>query len=240
MTDYLPPLDQRPGAGEGTLLRRISYLEQRLNQLVTGAVQCLSTSHPANPAVGTQILETDTGAVGTWNGTAWQFAPTPIGTVTVTGSSVANITIAVPAGFSALSCIWNARSAQAAVVVNMGLRFNGDTSNSYLWQEFQVENATSSAANSGGVSSYIQIGVAPAASATASYFGTGSFTVTNPSSSVFKSAVGVSYATDSTTDQFVGPYGGQWANTGAITSVTLVATAGNLVVGSMLSITGYK
>lgn len=150
----------------------------------------------------------------------------------------ASIAITVPAGYSSLMGVWGARSSQASAVVNMVIRLNADTGNNYLWQEVQVENTTVTGANSSGVTSFIQIGIAPGASATANYYGAGDFTIPAPGGALFKTVIGKSFGIDSTSDSFVGTYGGQWLNTAVITSVTLIATAGNLVAGSQFSLYG--
>lgn len=165
--------------------------------------------------------------------------PQLLGSTELTGSA-ASITIAVPAGFNALMGYWGARSDTASAVVNMVLRLNGDTGNNYRWQAVQVENATVTGSNSAGATSFIEIGVAPAATATANYFGCGDFSIPAPGGTLFKTAIGKSFGIDTTSDSFVGTYGGMWLSTSAITSVSLIATSGNLVAGSMFTLYGMN
>lgn len=72
MTDYLPPLgQQQTGAMLADIQRQLNNLQQRLNQLVIGAIESSSTSHPPNPAVGMHIYEVDTGNEYVWDGSEW-------------------------------------------------------------------------------------------------------------------------------------------------------------------------
>lgn len=161
---------------------------------------------------------------------------------TVLTSTQPSVTITVPAGtsYSALRGEWGARGDAASAAINIGLRFNSDTGNNYLWQQNQTNNTTSSPSNSGGLTSVIQVGAAPASTATASFFGAGSFTVANPSGAIYKTVSAMSQAQVTTSNSYVGAYGGQWNNTTAITSVTLLAAAGggNLVAGSVFTLYG--
>lgn len=167
--------------------------------------------------------------------------PQKIGSTTL-ALTTASITITVPTTptFSALRGEWGARGDAASAAISIGIRFNADAGNNYLWQQNQTNNATATASNSGGLTSVIQVGAAPANTATANFFGAGSFTVANPGGAIFKAVAGASQAQITTSNSYVGVYGGQWDNTAAITSATLLVAAGggNLVAGSVFTLYG--
>lgn len=158
---------------------------------------------------------------------------------TILTSSAASITIptaAAPAA-SAFQVAWQARSDTAATAINFLMTFNGDTASHYLWQKAETNNTATNGSNSGALVAFIQVGTIPAASASASFFGTGYTVVSNPNSTVgFKSCSGQATACISATNAFTGTYGGLWESTSAVTSITLKALAGNLVAGSMATV----
>ena len=71
-----------------------------------------------------------------------------------------------------------------------------------------------------------------AATATAGYLGSGEFTIPNASGSTYKVATGHSTSANANNNGYSGTYGGLWQNTAAVTSVTLLPLAGQLVAGS--------
>lgn len=150
------------------------------------------------------------------------------------GSAAATMSATVPSWAKTVRVHWSGRS--SAGVTNVMTQFNGDTGSNYLWQEVQAENAGSSASNSGGAATSIQIGVIPGSASTANYFGSGDFVISNSGGSLFKTAVGKSVALNTSSDSFVGIYGGQWNSTSAITSVLLKNGTGNFVTGSTMTV----
>lgn len=161
---------------------------------------------------------------------------------TILSGSQPSITIAIPAGFNHLQGIFTGRKDVGGGGAYVWLRFNGDTGNNYLWQVTQANN-TSATQNltSAGAVGFIRIGLITGASDTANYFGSGGFSVGNISStSAFKVAVGGAQCQNTVSNSFVGTLGGQWNSTSAITSVTLLPDAGNLIAGSSMSIYGWE
>lgn len=71
MTTYSDSLERRLEAKIKDMARRLAAAEQQLANLTFGAIPVTSGTHPANPAVGVEILETDTGNTLIWNGSAW-------------------------------------------------------------------------------------------------------------------------------------------------------------------------
>lgn len=204
------------------------------------AAAVTSTSHPANPARGRLIVESDTGLQSWWNGTAWVYPPQRIGVPQVLAASAGSITFSgVPQVFSALRVVWSARSDSGIPATYMCLRLNGDTTNSYLWQINQANGATSQSGNSGpSLVSMIKMGTMAAATATAGYIGAGEFVIPNPGGNTYKAPSGSSNSAASNTNTYSGAYGGLWVNTAAVTSLTLLPEAGNLVAGSSAALYG--
>lgn len=159
---------------------------------------------------------------------------------TVLSASQPSITLAVPTGFNRLKIRWRARSDQATTAEQLYLRFNGDTSSDYLWEVNQANNTSVAGTTSGGTATSIQIGTIPCASATAGYFGSGEGTADGVSttSTGFTTYQGSGCGFVTSTSMYNGTYSGQWNQSGAVTSVTIYPSSGNLVAGSSLSIYG--
>lgn len=234
MTGYRAPQEQQWAADQNRLFQRVSVLERQLARVVAGAMPATSATHPSNPATGMRIYETDTGLEAYWSGTAWVYPPQLIAKSVLTGSA-SSIPLSVPSGpaFSVLRVAWTARSDNAGFATYMCLRLNGDSGNNYLWQINQVNIAsTAGSGNSGALTSLIQIGTMAGGTATSGYLGSGEFTIPNAAGNTYKAPEGHSTSTNSTTNSYSGTYGGLWLNTSAVTSITLLAGAGNLVAGS--------
>lgn len=166
--------------------------------------------------------------------------PQLLGSSTLTGTT-ASITINVPSsgGYNTLRMTWSARSDTASGATYMCVRLNGDGGNNYLWQINQANNASlAGSGNSGALVGQVQIGTMAAATATAGYFGSGEFTIPGASGSTYKALSGYSTSMNATNNGYAGSYGGLWLNTTAITSVTLLPLAGNMVTGSTASLYG--
>lgn len=155
MTDYLPPLGQQSGADQGALLRRVSYLEQRLAQLVIGAVPCLSTTHPANPATGMEIYETDTGLTAMWSGTAWNYPGVQLLGRVVLGATAATVTLPAsgtfPQVFTNLRVVISASGTGtgAAGYDAASMQINGVTASNYSWSSHYMTQGAASVSTAG-------------------------------------------------------------------------------------------
>lgn len=160
-----------------------------------------------------------------------------IGSVIVSGSAVPDMTIAVPAGYSALFGITSQRGDVAVGGANLQMQFNGDTGINYVYQNLGISNAGSpSGANAN--SNVIYFGLAPAAGGTANYFGSSNFTVPNPGSAGFKSVNGSTLYANALNNSGIGIHGGVWLSTAAITSIKIFVQASNLVAGSSFTLYG--
>jgi hypothetical protein len=231
---YLPAPEDRFGADLADLMQRVRTLQIQVAALTSGALIVTSATHPANPVVGMEIYETDTGLHAHWSGSAWVYPPQRLdGRVLTAGA--ASITLSVPAGASlgVLRVAWTARSDTASAATYMCLRLNGDSGNNYTFQLNQANaNAASTGGNSNGLVGVIEIGTMAGATATAGYLGSGEFTIPNASGGTYKTAEGFSNSANSSTNGYSGTYGGLWQNTAAVTSITLLPLAGSLVAGS--------
>lgn len=161
---------------------------------------------------------------------------------TVLTASEPNITLAVPVGFNRFRLVWRARADAATTAEQLFLRFNGDGGNDYLWEVSQSNNGSVAGTSSGGTTSSIQIGTIPCASATAGYFASGEGVADGVSttSTGFTTYCGSGAAFESSTNSWSGTFGGQWNQSGAVTSVTIYAASGDLVAGSSLSVYGLN
>lgn len=179
----------------------------------------------------TMWLCTSGGAPGTWTLVGGR---AKIGSVALSGASG---TINVPTWATNLSGVFTARTDNATTGGFVNLRFNGDTGNNYTWEMVLANTASVSGQNAGGAVGFIHVGAKTAANDTANYFGTGAFSVTNAqSTSLFKSVTSTDNAPGSVSGGFAGVFGGTWANTAAVTSVTLLPDAGNFVAGSLFTL----
>lgn len=193
---------------------------------------CTSTTHPANPPVGRQILETDTGLTAMWTGTAWLYPPQLLAQQTLGAAGA--ISLPVPAGghFNTLHVVWTGASTTGGTATYMCCRLNSDGSTSYAWDFNQASNSSASSAGSGGTAAQIQIGTLSAAGGTPGYLGSGSFLIPNANGSTYKEPTGFSNSQNAANNGFSGTYGGIWLSTAAIASIQLFALAGSLTAGS--------
>lgn len=240
MTTFPTPIDGRFEDMIVRLQQRVATLESQV-AAANGAFAMqpvTSSTHPANPVVGAEILETDTGLTAYWSGSAWVYPPQLIGEQSVAAAGTAAfMQVPVVGSWSSLTVKWTGRSNNVSAATGCNLTFNNATTN-YLWQQTEGNNSTLTTTPSGGTAANIHIGTMPAANATASYFGHGQFSVGTPSGSNFKVAVGEAAGFTLTTDSRLGIYGGQWNSAAAITLITLTPAAGSWVGGSWMGVYG--
>jgi hypothetical protein len=158
---------------------------------------------------------------------------------TILTSSQPSITIPIPAGFNHLDVVWTGRQDFGSGGAFAFVRINNDAGNNYTFQKLYGSGATATS-NNGGIQNGIHIGVVPGSGDTVNYFGTGRFLVGNISSSVFKPVSGSFAGMVSVSNGYAGEAGGIWASTAAVTSVSLLPGAGNLVAGSSMSVYGWS
>lgn len=226
------------------LRRRIRDLEGS-RTLGAQLAPCTSTTHPANPAIGREIVETDTGLRAWWNGSAWVYPPQRIASQTLAGAASTVTFSNIPQGFSNLRLEICARSTGTTSTGwdAAGIQLNGVTSN-YNWNSFYTTQGASAVSVAGATSATN----AQIAEVWNSFFsgtgGRGVTTVRIPSYSTsgnLKVMRSESAASDGGSagilQTYTGTLGGS-GNTGAVTSLKLLMGIGSFVAGSTFNLFG--
>lgn len=158
---------------------------------------------------------------------------TALGESEVTGSAAATIDVTLTGSAQSLIVVGSLRGDTAANVVNVLLRFNSDSGANYDYRTQEIGGAVST--NASGQTSAI-VGTVPANTGVANAFGALRIEVPDYlNTSRLKAGTSQSSAEPENSVR----YGGfAWSSTSAITSVTLLAAAGNLDVGSNIQIYG--
>ena len=159
---------------------------------------------------------------------------------TVTGSAAASIDSGangIPQATSHLYIVFYGRGDTAATAISVALTFNNDTAAHYDLQALSGGSTSPSASfltNTTGNAVSI-----PAASATANVFGSAQWIVPAYTQTTgHKGTAALFGFADPTGTQSTGARGSHWQSTAAITRIAIAATAGNLVVGSRLTVYG--
>src|SRR5262249_40867090 len=210
-----------------------------------GGATSLSLRNTADTA--DNILVADAGAVTLRNSLSMPasaggtIAPTNYGSVPVkfdqqSPSGVTSFTIpasgSIPGGFQTIRIEWLARSAKAAVIDNLLMRFNTDAGANYNSQLFTVVGATLTGATNTG-NNQMRVGSVPGASVAAGIFGNGWIEIPNyTNTSTRKNFTSAAFFNQNATSTEWD--GGEWTTTNAaITSITLLFAADNIVAGSI-------
>lgn len=153
-------------------------------------------------------------------------------------ASTASVVLNLPAGYNRAKLYWRARSAGAVTAEPLMLQFNGDSGAHYQDEIMQTNNTTVAGTTATGQTK-MQIATIVGASGTSNYFSSGSVDIDGVSDTTnFKTAVGQGTAFVTTSNMYVGVYGGQWIQAAAVTTVTLFANANSLASGSTFSLYG--
>lgn len=131
-----------------------------------------------------------------------------------------------------------ARGDTAAQSTTVGMRFNGDGGTNYTYIQHRANASSSGATTSTGQTSGGALSHMPANTATANIFGSTTIRIAN-----YTASVGFRTWTSSGFDLITNVvqadnYHGYWANTSAITSITLTPGAGNFVAGTTVRVYG--
>jgi len=149
-----------------------------------------------------------------------------ISSVTVGSGGAATIAFtSIPATYTDLQVLVSTRADNASIINNMRWTFNSSSSG-YSYKELYGDGTS---AASGGASSttYAQIGYSTGDTATANTFANTSCYIPNYAGSNNKSFSVDSVAENNATGQYMDLGAGLWANSAAITTVTITPSAGN-------------
>lgn len=242
MTGYQAPAEQQFQADLNRLFQRVAVLQRQAERFINGVTAVTSTTHPANPATGQPIYETDTGLEAYWSGAAWAYPPQLIAKQ-VLAASAASVTFSgIPQSFTNLRLLISARSDGSGVsgYDSAYLQFNGVTAATYNW------NTIWSTQGSGAVSATGSNSVTSMQCAEIwnSHFGTAgrgiaAIDIPNYSSpNGLRSFTSQSAASDAGTAGITQAYSGCSQITGAITSLTVLMGTGNFISPSEFSLYG--
>lgn len=161
-------------------------------------------------------------------------------TLSVTTSSISFSSI--PQTYKDLMLVTHMRETGASVYANIWIRVNG------IGTDYAESGSYTNGSNNGAFfgnrtdywyyNNYI-----PAASATANAFGPSSFYIPNYTSAFFKCISGHSVGTNAATaptNTRQGITSGLWANTSAITSITMIGGNGDFAAGSTATLYGVS
>jgi hypothetical protein len=145
----------------------------------------------------------------------------------------ATVTYTVVTPTNRIWCMWRATTSASATTENFQVQVNGVATSSYIWQDIQGVNSTSSAGSSGAATTSVAMGNVTGATATANYYSSGNFIVDGCNqTSKFITVQGTSAMFISTTSSIAGTYTGQYNAVGPVTSLVLSAAVGNFTTGS--------
>lgn len=138
--------------------------------------------------------------------------------------------------FNNLTVYYVARGDQAAATISALIRLNGDSGANYSWQGWAyVGGANGSRGNVTGQTSVTLNDGVPAATATAGFAGVGQILIPMYSGTAFHKAF---YAAHGGGNDQMMHESGTWHNTGAVTRVQIIPSAGNWIAGSRMIIYG--
>lgn len=146
---------------------------------------------------------------------------------------------AIAAGYSAIMVVLYCRGDTAANSISTVVTFNGDTGAHYDQAFIRNNNGAASAGESAAGTS-LNLGYFPAASATASFFGSAQWLIPNyDNASNFKAgnAQFGFFAITATAEQSW-QTAFQWHSTSALNQIKVATSAGNFVTGSRMTIYG--
>ena len=186
-----------------------------------------------------QVLRVNSGA------TAPEWAAASAGAVsviarTVLGSDTASVDFtSIPATYETLMVTYLARGTGSNTWSRVWLRFNADSGSNYQYGSGGRVGASFTVVDAASGQAQMVVGLLPDASATAAYPAAGTLTVAGYGRTVFNKVVScVDVSPASTANNAAVMTGGLWASTAAVTQVTLLASSGNFVAGSVFTLYG--
>ena len=162
-----------------------------------------------------------------------------IATVTVGAGGASTIDFSsIPGTYTDLCILLSGRSIRSAVNDVLYMTFNGSTSG-YASRIIEG-NGSSATAYGGSGSAFSDILGIPAASSTASTFGSVSIYIPNYTSSNNKAISADSVGENDATTAYADLYAGLWSNSSAITSISLYNIISNFAEYSTATLYGIK
>jgi len=149
-------------------------------------------------------------------------APQPTATLPVSGS--------LPQNYRHARIKWQARCDNASAQT-VGVQFNGDTGANY---EFGLVETSGTIQASGTGQTSVRVGIVPGTGAAAGRVSGGFIDIENYSDTTFFTTLN---AMCQRGDSLVGEYdSGNWLSTAAVTSITIMLSAGNFIAGSVFTL----
>ena len=174
--------------------------------------------------------------------TAYTTAFESIATVTATSGATSLSFNNIPSTYSHLQIRGIYRdTGGAAVVANMIIQFNSDTSANYSWHRIESTNATS-VTSSGATSQTYGLCAAFGGqnATTANTFGAGIINIMDYSLNTKYKTIFNMGGIDNNTTGTVAPSSGLWLNTGIITSITIKPGNVGFALGTTFALYGIK
>jgi hypothetical protein len=157
VTTFPTPIDGRFEDMIVRLQQRVQTLESQVAAAAGAfAMQSVtSATHPANPVVGAQILESDTGLTAYWSGSAWVYPPKLIYSTAVSSGSSVRLPASgsIPQVFDNLRLIATVKSSgtTAGSLDPVTLQFNASSSG-YNWNSIQLTQGSATPTGTSGAS----------------------------------------------------------------------------------------
>jgi hypothetical protein len=145
----------------------------------------------------------------------------------------------IPAGYTHLQIRYAVRSAYSAGSDIILGRANGDSGNNYAAHRF-YSDGSSAAAQGFTPQSYLLGADVPAATASASFFGTGVWEILDYANTNKNTVMRSFGGRDQNGSGYVWANSGLWVNTSAVTSIQVFCGNGALVQNSVISLYGIK
>jgi hypothetical protein len=163
-------------------------------------------------------------------------------TTTVLNSAQSSIVFDVSpynSTYKHLQIRYTARSSRSATADNLGVRFNGITTNSYSHHRLTGDGSNAVPYTATSTNTMLGDGTT-AANATANAFSAGVIDILDPYSTTKNKVIKVFSGYTVSGDSFVEIVGGAFYSTDPLESVEIVALSANLVAGTRMSIYGIK
>lgn len=167
-----------------------------------------------------------------------QNAPQQIATQTLIANAASVTFSSIPATYNFLRLEWRVHLS-AGGATDLEMQVDGNSGTSYLWSKMESASATQMNTHAGAAASFMKIGATGAT--TSGYFGNGSLTIGGWANTTgYLTFSGTSTYFDSNTTDYVGTYGGLYANAAPHSSLTIFPASNSFLAGSQFSLYGVN